>query len=154
MIHKFIALCDALIVHAHVQIHAGEKGPCGVQGYVYLGSALDPLILSVCEVCLGRLEVFHNLIIYLTDSGTGGSGSVNAYAKRHAGVVPALGIRHSEQGNHMEVHHCAEEIVLTKEVVTEGSVSGLDGCNVGVCSIDDLVGHPPGIIDILVGGIL
>ena len=151
---ELVALGDALFVLTHIKVHACEKGRCSIQGDIYLFSVLDTLRLAVCQILLGFDEVGHDCVIDLTHSGAPGNGVVQAGAKDYAGVVPALHIRHCEERYHLEVGDGAEEVVLSQKVIAQRGFSGLDGLDVGIGCVDDLIGDPPGVVDVLLGGIL
>ena len=151
---QFVALLDALLILAHVQIHAGKEGGGGVQAHISLVVALDALALAVREILLGLEEVVDDGVVHLTHGGTLGGGDVQVLAQHHARVVTALRIRHREEVHELEVQEGTEEVVLTEQMVAQGRCARDDGVDVGIRSVDDLVADPPGVVDVLVGGIL
>ena len=151
------AFVDAILqglVIPHVQIHAGQKGFGGIQAHIGLAAGLDALGFPVGQVLLGFDEVFDDSVVHLPHRSTLGGGDVQVAAQHHTGVVTALHIRHGEEGDQVEVQHGPEEVVLTQQVVAQGRCTGFDGRNVGIGGIDHLIGNPPGVVDVLGGGVL
>ena len=154
--HQLVALVEALLVFTHVQVDAGQQGRSGLPGGITLVGASDRVpFLVLRHIFLGGNEIRDDGVIDFAHRGAGRRTLGNrCQAERNAHVVTALDIRHRIQRHQLEMTEGAEEVVLTHQVIVHFRLFRLlQDIHVTVGDIDDLIGHPPGIVDIL-GGVV
>ena len=154
--HQLVAFVEALLVFTHVQVNAGQQGRSSLpRGISLVGTSDKAPFFVLSHILFGGNEVGDNGVIDLAHRGAGRRTLGNrCQTERNAHVVTSLHVRHRIQRHHVEMAEGAEEVVLTHQVIVHFRLFRLlQNIHIAVGDIDDLVGHPPGIVDIL-GGVV